>query len=51
METMFSESSCIKNIRSKVKLLLTGISHGCLAFRHSDPHYIVRKLIRWKTGN
>ena len=41
----FSESSCIKNIRSNVILLLTDISHGCLAFRHSDPRYAVRLKI------
>ena len=28
METYFSESLCVKNIRSEVKLLLTDISHG-----------------------
>ena len=32
MEANFSESSCIKNKRTKAKLLSTDISHGCLYF-------------------
>ena len=45
---IFSESSCIKNIRSKVKLLLTDTSHRCSAFRHSDPHYTTPKEVASK---